>query len=137
MIKEAIKLAKTNKQYHHKVGCVITNRKGHIISTGVNSRKTHPLQGKYAIKAGIEHKIHLHAEISALVTCKEEPHNIYIARITKGGNIGLSKPCPVCFMAIKESNIKNIFYTEDDGTVIRVVLSKNNKNERKIHKIVF
>jgi len=95
-----------------RIGCVITNKHGRIISKGHNMMKTHPMQKRYAVKAGNEEAIYLHAEISALVKCREDPHTIYISRRMRNGSTGLAKPCPICQMAIEEAGIKNIVYTK-------------------------
>lgn len=118
MIEEAIKMAEKSESVSHKVGCVITDKKGNIISTGFNNEtKTHPVQAEFAQRVGYPEKLYLHAEIHALVKCKDEPHTIYVARLTKGNNIGLAKPCPVCELAIKESGAKVVYYTCDEGKV--------------------
>jgi len=98
--------------FKQQVGCVITNKQGRIISKGHNMMKTHPMQKRYAKKAGNEMAIYLHAEMSALVKCRDVPHTIYISRRMKNGETGLAKPCPICAMAIKEAGIKNIIYTK-------------------------
>jgi len=116
MIDEAIKIAKKSKSESHRVGCVITNKKGKIISIGFNSEtKTHPEQAKFALMNGEINKIFLHAEIHALVRCRDNPYTIHVARLTKGGNVGIAKPCPICQLAIKKAKIKKVIYTNKKG----------------------
>lgn len=110
-IKYAMKIA-LNSDHRCKIGCVVTNKRGKIISEGFNRLKTHPIQARYAKKYGNIHQIFLHAEISALIKCREIPHTIFIVRHLKNGNEGIGKPCEICEMAIKESGIKNIIYTD-------------------------
>lgn len=110
LIERAIRLAALSEE-RHKIGCIIVNKKQKIISYGVNSStKSHPTQAVLARRCNMPHKIYLHAEIAALVRCREEPHTIYIGRQTKNG-YGLARPCDICMLAIAESNIVNVVYT--------------------------
>jgi deoxycytidylate deaminase len=115
-IEEALALAHGSKDFKQRVGAVITDRRGRIISVGWNKRKTHPLQAKHA-QAHNEEQIFLHAEIAALVKCRQTPHTIYVGRITRKGSAVLARPCPICMDAIIEAGIKTICYTADDGSV--------------------
>lgn len=112
----AIKVAESSKS-KKKVGAVLLH-KNKVISQGVNQdTKTHPLQAKLAEMVGLDEKIYLHAEISALVKCKSEVDTIVVARL--GGHYGdelrNAKPCPICSLALKEAGIENVYYSTDDG----------------------
>lgn len=89
------------------------DKKGRILSTRTNSyTQTHPVQKKFAIKAGRELKEFLHAEISTLLAARGlEVHTLLIARINKEGIPVPAKPCPVCELAIKEYGVKKVIYT--------------------------
>lgn len=101
-----------------KVGAFLTDKKGNIISKGVNSyTKTHPMQAEYAEKTGNEYRIYLHAEISALVRARKKPYAIYIARKFKNEEFALARPCPVCSLALREAGVKKIVYTTDEGSI--------------------
>lgn len=113
-IKRSLQLAMEIALYSDhrcKIGCVVTDKRGKIISQGFNRLKTHPTQAHYAKRYGNIHQIYLHAEISALIKCREAPHTIFIARHLRSGKEGIGKPCPICEMAIKESGVKNVIYT--------------------------
>jgi len=110
MIKVAAALAESSIDFQHRLGAVITNRKGTIISSGVNVRKTHPVQARHARFINPD-ACFLHAEISALVKCREKPHTLYVARILRDGTTALAKPCPICQLAIKEAEIDTVVYT--------------------------
>lgn len=89
------------------------DRKGHLVSIGFNSYvKTHPYQKRCARKAGDAFKQYLHAEISAIIKAKQQVHSIVVVRISKAGDFMLAKPCPVCYLAIEEAGIKNIYYSK-------------------------
>lgn len=94
---------------------------GNIVSIGVNSRKTHPLQAKFARH---EHVAYQHAEISAIHNAlkRVKKHDLerailYVARRrknteTKEWEDGMACPCEGCQKAIKFFNIGRVIYTE-------------------------
>jgi len=116
MIEKTLGVAMTS-QHDIKMGCIITDRKGRVLATGVNSRKSHPMQSRFAKQCGRDDKIFLHAEISALIRCRGEGHTLYVGRWRKDGAIGLARPCPICFGAIIDAGIRQVVYTETGGTV--------------------
>lgn len=116
IIEKAATLCEQNPEDRNRqrVAAIITDSKGNILSTGLNSyQKTHPIQARYAEKTKNSHNVFLHAEIAALVKNRysEKASRIYIARIHRNGDYALAKPCPICSMAIKEAGIQDIIYT--------------------------
>jgi tRNA(Arg) A34 adenosine deaminase TadA len=96
------------------ITAIIYDKRGRVLSIGKNSyTKTHPVQAAYSEKAGLPHKIYLHAEIHAIVKCKnlEKAHRIVVFRYDNEGNPRSAKPCPICESAIKETSIKVIEHT--------------------------
>jgi deoxycytidylate deaminase len=77
--------------------------------------KTHPIQAYFAQRAHEENKIYLHAEIAALVRCQHAPHTLYVGRLLKNGDAGMSRPCEVCQLAIREAGIRYIVYVDEKG----------------------
>ena len=102
-----------SKVIKHKIKATVYDKKGRVLSQGVNSySKTHPQQSELANKCNLQHKIFLHAEIAALVKVKSgTPHKIKIERYNKTGEPMLAKPCPICELAIKEAGISVVEYT--------------------------
>jgi len=93
---------------------VIYDKRGKVISVGQNSYvKTHPLQALHAVKAGMPDKQFLHAEIHAIVKCKDlsRAHRIFVSRWDKKGKPALAKPCPVCMSAIESAGIEIVEHT--------------------------
>jgi deoxycytidylate deaminase len=97
------------------VRATIYDKKGRVLSVGENNySKTHPLQAKYAKLAGLDEKIFLHAELSAIIKLKDprKAFRITIERYSKNGNPMVAKPCPICEKAIKkETRIQVIEHT--------------------------
>jgi deoxycytidylate deaminase len=96
--------------------------KNHVISVGINKRKTHPVQQKYS-----KHKeaIWLHAEIDAIIGALRHisPEELsqctmYVARVKRpddNPNVfveGLAKPCEGCQHALEQFGIKKVYYTK-------------------------
>jgi tRNA(Arg) A34 adenosine deaminase TadA len=111
---DCVDLAKSSTS-KRKVGAILLKR-GKIVASATNlETKSHPEQARYAKRVGKPLNIYLHAEIGALVRCTCEADTIIVCRVDKKGDIKLAKPCPICELAIKESKIKNIYYTNNKG----------------------
>ena len=101
------------------VGCVAVYQ-GQVIGLGCNCNKTHPVQKKYNRYRKDLMLPKLHAEISCLNQIKHLDINfskvkLYIYRIRKDQPFGMARPCPSCMAAIRDSRVRNIFYTTNDG----------------------
>ena len=93
---------------------IIYDKRGKVISVGQNSYvKTHPLQAKYAAAAGMPDRQFLHAEIHAIVKCKDltRAYRIFVSRWDRKGQPALAKPCPVCISAIEAAGIEIVEHT--------------------------
>ena len=96
------------------ITAIIYDKRGKVLSIGKNSyTKTHPMMVHYANKVGRPQKIFLHAEIHAIVRCKDltKAHKIVVMRFDKKGNPMNATPCPVCMSAIEAAGIKIIEHT--------------------------
>lgn len=117
MFDQVTKAAAQCTDYHHRLGALCLDRKGKVISAGHNKRKTHPLQARHAKRQSENEKIYLHAEIAALVKCREQPHTVVVCRLRKHG-IGLAKPCPICIEAMYEAGVQVVKYSTNEGTFV-------------------
>ncbi len=113
LVIETAKSSPSKKQ----VGAILLNR-NKVVATATNiETKTHPIQARFAERVGLHEKIFLHAEIAALVKCREECDTIVVARL--GGHnhdeLRMAKPCPVCALALKEAGIDKVHYTTNNG----------------------
>jgi len=119
-------------QGRFKMAAGIVFRK-HLVATGMNSYKTHPLQTKWGRN---EDSIYLHAEIDAIKNALRlidqnqlSKCDLYIVRVKRKSSkdrafvYGLAKPCPGCKRAIANFNLRNVFYTEDELDECKVAIS--------------
>lgn len=96
------------------ITAVIYDKRGRVLSIGQNSYvKTHPLQHKHAHRVGFPDKQFLHAEIHAIVRCRDltKAHKIFVSRWSKNGEPLIAKPCPVCQSAIESAGITVVEHT--------------------------
>lgn len=96
------------------ITAIIYDKRGRILSIGKNSYvKTHPLQAKYAKKAGEDYKVFLHAEIHAIVKCTniDKAHRIAVFRYNEAGLAVSAKPCKICQAALSKTPIKIVEHT--------------------------
>lgn len=88
--------------------------KGRVLSESSNQyNKSHPYQFECSCEAGNEEAIFLHAEISAIVKCKnrDKISKLVVARVGNSGKPLLAKPCPICEIAISNTKILSVEYT--------------------------
>lgn len=98
----------------HDLTAVIYDKRGRILSVGKNNySKTHPMQKRYAIKVGVPNKQFIHAEIAAIVNCRnlDKAYRIRILRFHRDGSPALAKPCTICMAAITAAGIAVIDHT--------------------------
>lgn len=95
------------------------DKRGRQISIGMNSyRKTSPVQAHFACLVGLPEKQYIHAEVQALLRCKDKvPYKITIERYDSEGNPVLAKPCPICQRAIETWGTSVVEYTTSEGFV--------------------
>lgn len=111
------------------LGSVIATKQtgGYILSVGTNNLRSHPLQIKYArnFLREEDNYISTHSEIDAISRCRVGDlisSSIFVARNTKSGSWGNSRPCEGCMKAIVAYGISNVFFYED-GQFIRLRVS--------------
>ena len=116
--KNCLELAE-HSELHVQMGCIITDKKGNIISSGYNTYKEHPLQSKFKYRPDATG---MHAEISALSSVwKEDLSNAFLFIFRKPrSKVGhQSRPCSGCMRAIREKRIRIIYYCDKYGNIIK------------------
>ena len=103
----------SESKFRHAAICL--NHNGHIVATATNSRKTHPQQAEYAKRVGRPQKVSLHAELAALIKAREDVETVVVCRLNKRGELRLSKPCPVCRLALDEAGVDEVWFSTDIG----------------------
>lgn len=100
--------------------------KRHLVATGVNSYKTHPMMWEFGKN---KDSLFLHAEVDAIKNALRlisvdqlSKSDLYIVRVKRVDGerewiSGLAKPCRGCQRAIETFNLKNVHYTTDENTV--------------------
>ncbi len=93
-----------------KMGCVIAKR-GRVVSFGWNDMtRTHPKSKTYGNL--------IHSELHALIGLSRKEtkgSDVYVYRETRNGVLAQSRPCPVCYAALRQAGIRNVFFTDNAG----------------------
>lgn len=102
----------------------VFDKRGRLLAQATNSyTKTHPLQAYFAEKVGHPQKEFLHAEIAALLKCKDkQPHTLKVFRYGTGGFYRCAKPCVICQEAIFAFNLTEVWYSEINNELVRLPL---------------
>lgn len=110
-LRMAAKAALKSKFSQHRVGAVIT-KGGNILATGYNSK-----QPSSVLKTTTRH-----AEAAAILFLLKQRRlqdlvgaTLYVTRYTKGGKVGMAKPCPSCENLCRSVGISRVHYTTDCG----------------------
>lgn len=115
MIEIAQVLAKRGTCMKKKVGCIIIDKLGNIISTGYNGQPRNvqhcdPINPCPAHFDGNLSCSAIHAEMNALVRCSN-PDNIHVVYVTE-------QPCAKCDMLIKNTSCEYIVYPGEDENIV-------------------
>lgn len=108
----AEKQALKSKYLKHRVGAVIV-KGDRILSTGYNQIRPSKLIGVNT----------LHAEAAAVLQLLKERRfsdlagsTIYVTRFTRGGNIGLARPCDRCSNLLSSVGVDRAVFSIDENT---------------------
>lgn len=110
---QAIEASLNSDHKQHKVGAAVYY-KGKFLGSGFNSLKTDPITHWY------DAAFTRHAEIHALKKAKVRKFDltnasVFVYRMTKSGVLAMAKPCDMCMDALREQQIKEVFYTCENG----------------------
>lgn len=97
-----------------RIYALCLDKKGRLLSESPNQyEKSHPYQYQCSCIVGNEEAIYLHAEISAIIKCKDRTKidKLVVVRVGNTGKPLLAKPCPICQIAIKDCGIVSVEYT--------------------------
>lgn len=123
MIHIAIKAASLSV-FRQRVGAAVI-KNGNVLSTACNAIRYH--KGKFLKKW----ENSLHSEQAALLMLpleKRKGSSLYVARLLKDGSLNNAKPCKVCQDLIIKSGVKEVFYTNEFGEVVRWRVKPNGRD---------
>tara|TARA_R110000765_G_scaffold305984_1_gene399854 strand:+ start:171 stop:530 length:360 start_codon:yes stop_codon:yes gene_type:complete len=109
----ALAVSVANKSAHDKwrLGSVVW-RGGSVLSTGFNRVRNDP----FVLEDEKHFHCTVHAEADALRNAGYSfGAKLFVARVTRGGNLALAKPCSRCMGTIREHGIKKVYYTDETG----------------------
>ena len=103
-----------------------------IVSIGLNSPKTHPLNLKYNYVNKNNEKISdivgTHSELSAVIKLGEEDCSgltLVNTRINRNNVLDFSAPCRGCCDMIKQLNFKNVYFSNIQGKFDKLNLTNS------------
>lgn len=107
----AISTAEKSDHTKWKLGSVIW-RGGSVLSTGFNRVKNDPS----IVEDEKYFHCTVHAEVDAIRNAGDAcGAKLFVARVTRSGNLALAKPCCRCMDIIRENGIKKVYYTDENG----------------------
>jgi len=103
--------------FRARMAAAVVDKRGRIVSIGLNLKKTNPLAKRYNPLSG-----YLHAEMDAILRARREGFedwgkaSLYVARARirrETGNFeyGTALPCPGCAGLIKDVGITSVIHT--------------------------
>lgn len=123
-LSETVRILAMSSPSRWRVGCVLLRKGRVVVSTTNVEGKTHPRQSELAVRVGQPYRRSLHAELRALIKIRgAEPDTLVVGRVNSKNELCLARPCPVCQLAIKESGIKNVYYSTNFDTWVSSKIS--------------
>lgn len=120
------------KHFSPAIGAVAVY-KGSIVAEAWNSNKTSPLQAKYNVyrfQADTLDKAHCETQLIQKLRWKfgdslewRKVH-IYLYREHKDGSTALARPCKSCIKLLADYNVRQIYYTTEDGYAKEILSGK-------------
>lgn len=114
---------------------IFENKK--LLSIGINSPKTHPLNLKYNYinkqKNNISEVVGTHSELSAVIKLGLDDYSGLIlvnTRINRNNKLDYSFPCNGCMDMIRQLNFEKVVYSDKDGRFSELELSSQREFSR-------
>lgn len=104
-LRRAIKLSEKARHKAHRHAALVY-KSGALVSQGVNHDE-------------------VHAEVGALKKLwpsERKDTTVVSVRMTRGGRLGIAKPCPECERYMKENGVKKVIYSDEDGQMVTMRL---------------
>ena len=97
-LRKAVKLAGKARHHSHKHAALVY-KSGALVAQGVNHDE-------------------VHAEVQALKKLwpsERRDTTVVSIRMTRGGVLGMAKPCIACEAYMREAGVKKVIYSDNDG----------------------
>jgi hypothetical protein len=95
-------------------------RNSKIVHIGTNSCKSHPETLKYDYA---NHQlVGIHAEVSVCMKSGKEnlrDYKMIVLRVNRTGKLANSKPCCGCQSVIRQFNVGEVWYSDENGDVVK------------------
>ena len=94
------------------------DKRGRVISRATNDyNKSNTWQKSLSLACGFsEERIYLHSEVLCLLRAKgKQVHTLKVERYGAGGEPRVAFPCLSCQLAIKQSSVKRVVFTTEEG----------------------
>ena len=120
-IRSAIKAALKSNHGKFRVGSAILKGSS-VISTGYNCRKTHPKSNtRYHSQHGETRCLRSAASYDV------HGSDIFVARVTPGGKLGMARPCEPCLEVLRKAGIRRAIYTDRSGNICIETISQSSQ----------
>jgi deoxycytidylate deaminase len=97
--------------------CALIYVGGSLVSTGFNKEKANSFMMAFAHHEFVQS---VHAECDAILRVRKKidltGSRIYVAKLGRNGNVGNSKPCPMCELVLRRYGIKRVYFTLDEDS---------------------
>lgn len=118
IINRAIEEAKSSPHHQFRHGAVLFN-KNKIYNSSANVIRFTKFARRFTTDLCLSN---LHAEIGAILNQPRETTencDILVVRVSRTGILGNSKPCEMCAGAMAHVGIRNVWYTNSDGEIVK------------------
>jgi len=95
-------------------------KSGKIVHIGWNKNKTHPINLQHPYHAGA---VGLHSELDVCLKSGKDDlsgHEIIVIRVDRNNKLAMSKPCVGCASVLKQFGIKDVWYSNKDGEIVKI-----------------
>lgn len=91
-----------------------------IEKIGINKKRTHPIISKHPYHDGY---VGIHAELDCILKSGKEDlsdYQLLVLRVDRKNKLNISKPCPGCRSIIDQFGIKDVWYSDNNGQILKL-----------------
>jgi len=90
-----------------------------IQKIGINKKRTHPATKSHPYHEG---NVGIHAELDCLLKMDKEDlsgYSMLVIRVDNNGKLNMSKPCKGCQSLLQQFNVKEVWYSDSKGQIVK------------------